>query len=257
MASTNDTLARRRSELAARRDALSALKQQELDRLLNKSIGQEPAARVILPRPSDVAAPLSFARARLWFLYQLDPESTAYNVCYPLRISGRLNLPALTQAINETVRRHDSLRTTFHEVDGRPVQVAGAVKQINVPIVDLTLLPETERQQIARRLVYEGGSRRFDLAIGPLFQPSLFRVAEQEHVLMVLIQHIIVDEWSKQLLVREVGELYQAFDQGHESTLAELSIQYADYAHWHRDSMRDEVLERELSYWREQLADSP
>src|SRR6476620_135461 len=170
MASTNDTLARRRSELAARRDALSAIKQQELERLLNKSIGQEAAARVIPPRPADQAAPLSFAQERLWFLYQLDPESTAYNVCYPLRITGRLNLPALTQAINETVRRHDSLRTTFAEVDGKPVQNAGPARELVVPIVDLNLLPESERQKTARRLVHEGGSRRFDLARGPLFQ---------------------------------------------------------------------------------------
>ena len=257
MASTNDTLARRRSELAARRDALSALKQQELERLLNKSIAQEPAARVISPRPSGQPAPLSFAQERLWFLHQLDPESTAYNVCYPLRITGRLNLPALTQAINETLRRHESLRTTFAEVDGKPVQIASAVQELAVPIVDLTLLPESERQKIARGLVHEGGSRRFNLATGPLFQSALFRVAEQEHVLMVLLHHAIVDEWSKQLLVREVGELYQAFEQGQASSLPELTIQYADYAHWHRDSLCDEALERELSYWREQLEDSP
>src|SRR5690242_8661577 len=137
MASTNDTLARRRSELAARRDALSALKQQELDRLLNKSIGQEPAARVIPPRPSDVAAPLSFAQERLWFLYQLDPESTAYNVCYPLRITGGLNVPALTQSLSEAVRRHESLRTTFAAVEGKPVQIAGPARNVVVPIVDL------------------------------------------------------------------------------------------------------------------------
>jgi amino acid adenylation domain-containing protein len=257
MASTNDTLSRRRSELASRRGALSDVKQQELERLLNRSTVEEIAARVISPRPADQPAPLSFAQERLWFLHQLDPESTAYNVAIPLRITGRLNVAALSQSLSEAVRRHESLRTTFAAVDGKPVQVAGLARNLEVPLVDLTLLPESQRKDMVRRLVHEGGRRRFNLAEGPLFQPTAFRVAEDEHVLLVLMQHIIVDEWSKHLLVREVGEVYRAFEQGDASTLPELPIQYADYAYWHRDSLRDEVLEQELSYWREQLDGSP
>jgi hypothetical protein len=114
MSETND-IARRRSELASRRGALSALKQQELERLLNRSITDEAPGRTIPSRPADELAPLSFAQERLWFLYQLEPESTAYNVCFPLQINGRLNLAALDQSINEAVRRHESLRTTFGE----------------------------------------------------------------------------------------------------------------------------------------------
>ena len=257
MSETDDLLARRRSELASRRGALSALKQQELERLLNKSIGDEKPARMIPLRPADEPAPLSFAQERLWFLYQLDPESTAYNVSIPLRITGRLNLTALSQSISEAVRRHESLRTTFDVVDGKPVQIINSVQQTDVQIVDLTSLPESQRQEIVRRLVVAGSQRRFDLADGPLFQPALFRVAEEEHVLMVLLHHIIIDEWSKQLLVREVGEIYQEFERGNASSLPELPIQYADYAHWHRDKLRDEVLENELDYWRKQLDGSP
>src|SRR5690349_15283679 len=118
MASTNDTFERRRSELASRRGALSAVKQQELERLLNKSVTDDAVpARVISPRPAGQPAPLSFAQERLWFLYQLDPESTAYNVSIPLRITGGLNVPALTQSLSEAVRRHESLRTTFAAVE--------------------------------------------------------------------------------------------------------------------------------------------
>src|SRR5215212_5624068 len=158
MSETND-LFRRKSELASRRAALSGLKQQELDRLLNRSVVEQAAERAIPARPAGEPAPLSFAQERLWFLYQLDPESTAYNVCIPLRITGRLNLPALTQSINEAVRRHESLRTTFSSVDELPVQVVGPVKNAGVPIVDLYSLPESERQEVVRKLVHEGSRR--------------------------------------------------------------------------------------------------
>ncbi len=257
MAEINETIARRRSELASRRGALSALKQQELERLLNRSVAEQAAARVIPVRPANEAAPLSFAQERLWFLQQLEPDSTAYNVLFPLRVTGRLNLAALNQAISEAARRHESLRTTFAAIDGRPVQIVSPAQNLDLPIVDLSSLPESERNQVVRRLVTEGSRRRFDLAEGPLFLPSLFRVAENEHVLLVLLHHIIFDEWSRTLLVREVGEIYQAYDQSQPSSLPELPIQYADFAHWHRDWLRDEVLEQELSYWRTQLDDSP
>src|SRR5215212_10133286 len=152
MSETND-LFRRKSELASRRAALSGLKQQELDRLLNRSVVEQAAERAIPARPADEPAPLSFAQERLWFLYQLDPESTAYNVSLPLRISGRLNVAALSQSINEAVRRHESLRTTFDAVDGNPVQVVNAARIVELPIVNLTSLPESQRNDVVRRLV--------------------------------------------------------------------------------------------------------
>ncbi len=257
MAEIDDILARRRSELASRRGALSALKQQELERLLNRSVAEESPARMIPARPADEPAPLSFAQERLWFLYQLEPESTAYNVCFPLRITGRLNLAALNQSINEAVRDHESLRTTFGAVDGRPVQNINPARNLDLPIVDLSSLPDSQRKEVVGRLVDEGSRRRFNLTEGPLFQPALFRVAKDEHVLLVLLHHIIFDEWSRPLLVRDVGKIYEAFDQGQPSSLPELPIQYSDFAHWHRQSLRDEVLEQELSYWRTQLDDSP
>ena len=256
MSETND-IARRRSELASRRGALSALKQQELDRLLNRSVSDEAPARMIPLRPADDPAPLSFAQERLWFLYQLEPDSTAYNVCFPLQINGRLNLPALDQSINEAVRRHESLRTTFSESNGRPVQIINTPAHRDLPIVDLSLLSKSERSEVVRRLVHDAGGRRFDLAAGPLFQPAVFRLGKDEHVLLVLLHHIIFDEWSRPLLVREVGEIYQSFEQGQPSSLPDLSVQYADFAHWHRETLKGETLEKELSYWRDQLDGSP
>ncbi len=137
MSETNDILARRRSELASRRGALSALQQQQLERLLNRSMVEEAPSRMIPARPADEPALLSFAQERLWFLYQLEPEGTAYNVCFPLQINGRLNLPALNQSINEAVRRHESLRTTFAAVEGRPVQIINEPCSRELPVVDL------------------------------------------------------------------------------------------------------------------------
>lgn len=257
MAELNESLAQRRSELASRRGALSARQQQELERLLNKTASEQAPVRVIPHRPADQPAPLSFAQERLWFLDQLEPDSIAYNVCFPLRITGRLNVPALNQSINDAVRRHESLRTTFVALDGRPVQVIATPQNRELDIADLSSLPESERQEITERLVHEGHRRHFDLIAGPLFNPTLFRLAQEEHILLLRFHHIIFDQWSMQIFTRDVGEGYQAFDQGQTSPLPDLTVQYADFAQWHRDSLRDDVLAREVSYWRKQLEESP
>jgi amino acid adenylation domain-containing protein len=257
MAEINDILAQRKAELAARRGALSVLKRQELERLLNKGVDECSPSSVIPTRSAEQPAPLSFAQERLWFLDQLEPESTAYNICIPLRITGRLNLAALDQTINDVVRRHESLRTVFEAVDGRPVQVITAAKNSERLVVDLVALAQSRRDDVVRRLVQEGYRRPFDLAHGPLLQTALVRLASDEHVLLVLLHHIIFDEWSMEILIREFREIYQALDQGEPSPLPDLPIQYADFAQWHRQWLRGEVLEEELSYWRKQLAGSP
>ena len=257
MAEIDKTLARRKSEVASRRGALSALKQQELEKLLNQTVSEQAPVRVILRCPDGEAAPLSFAQERLWFLNQLERESIAYNVCIPLRITGQLNVAALSQSINEAVRRHESLRTTFISRDGKPIQIIAEPTITGLPIVDLGMLPELQRSAVVERLLHEGYRRKFNLAAGPLFQPALFRVTDEEHILLVLLHHIVFDQWSMQILTREVGEIYQSFDLGQTSSLPELPVQYADFAHWHRDLMRDDVLAQELSYWRKQLEDSP
>lgn len=257
MAEINETLANRRSELAQRRGALSALQQQQLERLLNKAISEETPAREIPQRPADQPAPLSFAQERLWFLHQFEPESVTYNVCLALRITGRLNVPAMSQSMNDVMRRHESLRTTFAARDGRPVQVIVAPQNGELPFTDLSTLPESQRQTVVKRLAHEGYSRQFDLVAGPLFQPLLFRLAQEEHILLLRFHHIIFDQWSLDVLTRDVGESYQAFEQGQASSLPEPRLQYADFAHWHRESLTDDVLTREVSYWRSQLEDSP
>ncbi len=250
-----DRLAQRKAELGARRATLSAFQREKLDELLRQS--ERAPAQVIPRRPRDEASPLSFAQERLWFLDQLEPASIAYNMCTPFRITGRLNAIALEQSIDETVRRHASLRTTFVSRDGQPVQVISPSRVLALPIVDISSLPDTECEAVAQRLIREGSDRPFDLANGPLLRTVLLRLGAADHILLMSLHHIIFDEWSMQVLIRDAAEIYSTFADGEASLLPELPIQYADFAHWQRDWLTGNVLEKELSYWRQQLHDSP
>jgi amino acid adenylation domain-containing protein len=257
MSVTKDSLEERRAALASRRAALSALKQQELDSLLKKGAAESTPARVITPRPPGEAAPLSFAQERLWFLDQMEPGGGAYNVCLPFRIGGRLNPSALGQSLGEIVRRHESLRTTFPSAGGRPVQAVAPAGRFGLTFANISALPAREREALVLREVAEAGRRPFDLSSGPLLHAALFRLGEEEHVLILLLHHIAFDEWSKRILMRDAGRLYEAFRGGEPSPLPELPVQYADFAHWQREWLRGERLEEELAYWRGQLEDSP
>ncbi|MGZ3459276.1 MAG: condensation domain-containing protein, partial [Archangium sp.] len=199
--------------------------------------------------------PLSFAQQRLWFLEQLEPGSAFYNVPMALRLSGELDVSALQRTFQELMRRHESLRTAFPAEAGQPAQVIHPPVEVPLAVVDLGAMPEKERE--ARRLAEEEARAPFDLARGPLFRTRLLRLSEREHVLLLTLHHIISDGWSTGVLVRETAALYEAFAQGRSSPLPELPVQYADYALWQRQWLRGEVLETQLSYWREQLEGAP
>src|SRR6185369_5256419 len=212
-------------------------------------------------RPERVARdgtlPLSYAQQRLWFIHQLDPLSPAYNVPLAVRLTGQLNVVALSATLTEVVRRHESLRTTFTVHDDQPRQVIHPPTPLNLPVTDLGSLAAAEREREAERLAVEEACLPFDLAGGPLLRARLLRLSEEGHVLVVTMHHIVSDGWSMGVLVREVGLLYPALCAGTESSLPELSIQYADYAVWQRQWLSGEVLDQQLSYWREQLAGAP
>ncbi|MDQ1524083.1 MAG: hypothetical protein QOE47_2007, partial [Pyrinomonadaceae bacterium] len=199
--------------------------------------------------------PLSFAQQRLWFIDQLEPGNSAYNVPFAVRLRGNLNVAALTDSLNEIVRRHEVLRTSFPTVDGAPVQLIHEAQPVPVPVENLEHLSPAEREQAARELTTAEASKPFDLAAGSLLRALLVRLSEQEHVLVVVLHHIISDGWSTGVLVREFSELYEAYQTGQSSPLAELPIQYADYAVWQREWLQGDVLDSQLSYWREQLKD--
>lgn len=215
---------------------------ERIERSLGAS-GTSPISRA----PRDTALPLSFAQQRLWFLDQVVPGNPAYNIQAAVRLTGSLNLEAFASTLNEIVQRHEILRTTFHIVDGHPAQVISPVAELSFEIRDLSTNPSTDYTEYLRNL-------RLDLTQGPLLRATLLRLAETEHVLLLSMHHIVADGWSMGVLVQEVAALYPAFVEAKPTPLAELPIQYADFAVWQRQWLQGEVLREQLDYWRQQLA---
>ncbi|HVB29717.1 MAG TPA: amino acid adenylation domain-containing protein [Terriglobia bacterium] len=222
-----------------------------------RQTGQKLLAPPILPVPRNGDLALSFAQQRLWFFNQLEPGLSAYNIPAAVRLKGPLNLAALEQSLNEIVKRHESLRTTFGKVDGRPTQVIAPTLTIKLPVVDLRKLPASERETEVRRLVTAEAQRPFDLSQGPLLRGTVLRLGDEEHVGLLTMHHIVSDGWSTGILVREMATLYVGFCAGEYSPLPALPIQYADFAHWQRQWLQGEVLETQIAYWKEQLAEAP
>jgi amino acid adenylation domain-containing protein len=219
--------------------------------------GPNLLAPPILPVPRNGDLALSFAQQRLWFFDQLEPGLPAYNIPAAVRLKGRLNLAALEQSLNEIVKRHESLRTTFGKVEGRPTQVIAPTLTIELPVVDLRKLPAGERETEVRRWVTAEAQRPFDLSQGPLLRGTVLRLGDEEHVGLLTMHHIVSDGWSTGILVREVATLYVAFCAGGSSPLPALPIQYADFAHWQRQWLQGEILETQIAYWKKQLAGAP
>ncbi|HEX3643951.1 MAG TPA: amino acid adenylation domain-containing protein, partial [Ktedonobacteraceae bacterium] len=224
---------------------------QGVQEALGKDEGMWVPPLVALERPE--AIPLSFAQQRLWFLDQLEPNSTAYLIPSALRLQGDVNLAALQRSLRELVHRHESLRTTFEMRGPGPVQVIHPVGCSAVPLINLTGLSQEHREQEVQSLARQEAERPCDLEKGPLLRIQVVRLQAQEHVLLLTMHHIITDGWSNEVLVRELSTLYQAFLIGQSSPLAPLPIQYADYALWQREWLQGEVLEGQLAYWRKQL----
>ncbi|HEV2707211.1 MAG TPA: amino acid adenylation domain-containing protein [Pyrinomonadaceae bacterium] len=235
-------------------DGLDADKLELFEYLLEEE-GIEGASptEIISPRERTQRLPLSFAQQRLWFLEQLEPGSAAYHIAGALRMVGQLDTDALSRSLNEIVRRHESLRTSFIIVAGQPEQSISPAREIVLPVEDFTALPADEREAEMRRLSREEAHRPFDLSQSPLWRTRLLRMSEDEHVLLLTMHHIISDGWSSGVLVRELATLYEAYRKGAESPLAELPVQYADYALWQREYLTGETLESQLDYWRRQL----
>ncbi|WP_408890509.1 non-ribosomal peptide synthase/polyketide synthase [Myxococcus faecalis] len=227
-----------------------------VDRLIRA--GASLAVPPLKPR-EDKGQParLSFAQQRLWFLDQLEPGSASYNMPGAVRMSGPLDTEALARTFQELVRRHEALRTTFRSENGVAVQRVSAEVEVPLRVVQLDGLPESAREAEARRHVEQEVLLPFDLSRGPLLRATLVRLSEEEHVLVVVLHHIVSDGWSTGLLVREVAALYGAYAEGKPSPLGELPVQYGDYAEWQRGWLRGEVLEQQVEYWRKQLEGAP
>ncbi|MHC4593584.1 MAG: non-ribosomal peptide synthetase [Planctomycetota bacterium] len=207
----------------------------------------------VIPRRETTEVVLtSFAQQRLWFLDQLG-TGAAYNIPMALRHTGRISVAALEGSLNEIVRRHEALRTTFKTADGSPTQVIADYVSEAMPVIDLSGKPEEARECEAQRLIVEESKQLFNLTEGPLFRAKLLRMSDEDHILLLTMHHIVSDGWSMGVFARELTALYSAFSNGDPSPLADLPIQYADFAVWQRNWLQGEVLETQLSYWQKQL----
>ncbi|HEX8243298.1 MAG TPA: amino acid adenylation domain-containing protein, partial [Longimicrobium sp.] len=225
------------------------------------AVDEAPAAAApagdVIPIARTGLVPASLAQERLWFIDRLDPGSAGSVISTALRLRGALDVDALRRALGEIVRRHEVLRTTFTEVTGAASQVVAPFGGFALPVDDLSALAEVEREAEVGRLAADDAAQPFDLSAGPLFRARLLRLGEAEHVLLLSMHHVVSDEWSLGVLFRELSVLYDAYGQGLESPLPEPTVQYADYAVWQREHLRGEVLDGQLTYWREQLVGAP
>jgi amino acid adenylation domain-containing protein len=203
---------------------------------------------------SRAAFPASFSQQRLWFLDQFEPGTAAYNIPRIFRIIGPLHVDALTRAFHAVVQRHAALRTVFDSVEGEARQVVLSNIEVKVPVLDLTEVPEEERESKALRLAIQEGKKPFDLGEGPLLRASLIRLAPETWMLVLVMHHIVTDGWSISRLFRDVTTYYAAFLENTEPALPELPIQYTEYAQWQREYMSGELLRKEIEHWKNTLA---
>ena len=226
--------------------------------LRDKGIWAQASAEQRIPRAAERGtAPVSFAQQRLWVLDQLIPGNPSYNLSSAYRVRGLLDPEILRQSLAAVIARHETLRTTFPVVGEQPVQRVAASQAPELPVSDVSGLPDSRRKKKAEEWVAAESGRPFDLACGPLLRAALLRVTGREHVLLLTMHHIVSDGWSLGILIRELAQAYEALAAGRPVSLPELSIQYGDFARWQRESLHDGILEKQLAYWSRQLAELP
>ena len=246
-----------RTEPTATSRNLSSTKQLLLDRWLGGRAPAEASARTIPRRSESGPAPLTFSQLRLWFLEQLAPGNPFYNTPVAVPLACGLNPAVLHRCLEEIVRRHEALRTTFGSRDGQPVQIVG--DQVNMPmrVLDLRSVAPASRRAEATRMATEEARRPFDLATGPLVRALLIDLGSDGYFLLLTIHHIVSDAWSVGILFRELTELYGAFSLSRPSPLPEPPLQYADFAVWQRQHLVGSTLDSQLEYWRTQAQNLP
>lgn len=215
-----------------------------------------PEILSLVPSPRDEAIPLSFAQEGSWFIYQMQPD-VAFNIVWPMRLEGELDMTSVRAAIDEIARRHEVLRTTYDAAGGRPFQVIHEPREIPLSVIDLRTLGGAEQPKELRARVLELARQLFDLSRGPLLQFTLLQLADDDQVLLFVVHHSVFDGWSVNVFAREFSELYSAYKTGRQPSLPSVPVQYADYALWQRQLLQGDFYETQLAYWSEQLADCP
>jgi hypothetical protein len=247
----------RRRAIQARLETLSPAKRRLFEQRLHGCAYPSTTPDRIRRRSGDGPVVLSFAQQRLWLLKQLNPDSAFYNLPVAHQIDGPLDASLLEKSVNEIVRRHETLRTTFVDEGGTPMQVIAPRLTLPLPIVDLRDVPELERAEAIERWRTAEAERPFDLSQGPLLRITLLRLRNDQHILLRTMHHIIADGWSIGVFTGELADIYAASAAGEPHTLPPLAIQYADYAQWQRQRLRPDVLATSLAYWKQQLAGAP
>ena len=220
---------------------------------LQQDGGVAQGAIHVLSRQEDL--PQSLAQNRLWITWQLDPHSSAYTIPGALHLRGELDEDALRHSFQQLIQRHEALRTRFYERDGQAFQRVEATADFELPIIDLSDLPNTEREARAQEVREDQPRSPFDLEKGPLLRVTLVRLGDEEHQLLVTLHHIIADGWSLNILIDEFSRLYAAAAQGQSLELPPLALQYADYGSWQRQWLAEGEGQRQLTYWKAQLGD--
>jgi amino acid adenylation domain-containing protein len=240
-------------------EQISQLSLAQLAELRSRSGAAKKRSRIpaLLPQERADVAPLSYAQERLWLLNQVGLVGAAYNCSFVLRLSGALQSAALERSFSELIRRHESLRTRFVAIAGKPVQVIDPPRPCELRYLDLSAHSMDERERQLRTLSDAESQYAFDLARGPLLRAMLLKLESQEHALLLTIHHIVFDGWSLGVLVDEIRALYGEYVSGREARLPSPSVQYADYAIWQRGWLQGDVLQEQLQYWREQLEGAP
>lgn len=231
----------------------SAAQQALLQKWLSNTPGEKVQIQGIPRRSRQDSLPLSFAQQRLWFIHQLEPDNAAYVIPLVLRLTGQLNINALEQSINTIIERHEILRTTFTLLDGNPVQRIASSLHLPLRLVDLHEHPEPERETLALQITAQEVKHPFDLTQGPLLTSCLLRLSDEEHILQIVIHHILTDAIGFDVFKEELLALYEAYVNNQPSPLAELPIQYADFTLWQRAWLQGEILEKQLAYWKRYL----
>ncbi|KOP26731.1 thioester reductase [Hapalosiphon sp. MRB220] len=216
--------------------------------------GEQQGIQTIIPIHRNQNLPLSFAQQRLWFFDQIEPGSPSYNLPRSIRLQGKLNIDALSASLNEIIKRHEILRTSFAISNEQPIQVISPSVSLQLPLIDLQQIPQQQREAELYRLAKEEAQTGFEITQAPLLRTKLLRLDAEDYVILLTLHHIVSDGWSTDILIREVGALYTAFCAGRPSPLPQLPIQYADFAVWQRQWLEGEGLKNQLAYWQQQLS---
>ncbi|PCC69208.1 amino acid adenylation domain-containing protein [Nannocystis exedens] len=229
----------------------------ELAVLMRRARSAPNVEGAIARAPRDRPLPLSFGQERLWFLNRFAPQSRAYNCMYAYRLTGALDVAAIDRSLRALVERHEILRTTYAEIDGRPVQRVDEEGSFRLAVTDLQHLAPAEREAEVRAQLDAEAQRLFDLERGPLFRAGLLRLGPEDQVLWLHFHHLTMDGWSTELAFREVAALYAEFSQGVPAGLPALTVQYADFAAWQRERATDDATAPLLGFWKQALHGAP